>query len=182
MEGTTPVMVPDERIEGKIYLVRGKKVMLDRDLALLYGISTAALNQAVKRNVERFPEDFMFKFELNEAPNLISQIVISSFTTHKRIESNLEHGGTRKPRFAFTELGVAMLSSVLKSPQAIAVNIQIMRTFAKLREILLHHEDLRLKLEEMEMRYDKQFRSVFDALRRLIAEDEDPKQQIGFHG
>ena len=182
-----PVTVPDERIEGKIYLIRGRKVMFDRDLALLYGVTTKALNQAVKRNLERFPEDFMFKLALNEGPNLKSQIVTSSFTTHEAIDPrsqfvtlDLEHGGRRKTSTVFTELGVPMLSSVLKSREAIAVNIQIMRTFAKLREILLHHEDLRLKLEEMELRYDKQFRSVFDALRRLIAEEEGPKPQIGF--
>ncbi len=171
MEEIIQTSIPEERIEAKIYLIRGKKVMLDRDLALLYGVTTKVLNQAVKRNIERFPDDFMFNLSLNEAPNLKSQIVTS----------NSGHGGRRKPTFAFTELGVAMLSSVLKSPRAIAVNIQIMRTFAKLRDILANHESLRLKLEDMEKRYDEQFRSVFDALRRLIAEDEEPKPEIGFH-
>jgi hypothetical protein len=186
MEKITPTSIPEERIEAKIYFIRGKKVMLDRDLALLYGVTTKALNQAVKRNLERFPEDFMFKLALNEAPNLRSQFVTSSFTTHGDVPRSqfvtLESGKNIKyAPYAFTELGVAMLSSVLRSRQAIAVNIQIMRTFAKLREILANHESLRLKLEDMEKRYDEQFRSVFDALRRLIAEDEEPKNEIGFH-
>ena len=118
-------LVPSTIIEGKIYFVRGKKVMVDRDLALLYGVTTAALNQAVRRNQERFPNDFMFKLSLVEAKNLISQFVISS-----------SHGGFRKEPIVFTELGVAMLSTVLRSPRAIAVNIQIMRTFTRLREML----------------------------------------------
>jgi hypothetical protein len=186
MEELMQVSIPEERIEAKIYLMRGKKVMLDRDLAMLYGVTTGALNQAVKRNIERFPEDFMFKLELSEASNLKSQFVTSSFTTRKDSSRSqiviLNRGENIKyAPIAFTELGVAMLSSVLKSPRAIAVNIQIMRTFAKLREILANHESLRLKLEEMEKRYDEQFRSVFDALRRLIAEDEEPKSEIGFH-
>ncbi|MEK7655895.1 MAG: ORF6N domain-containing protein [Patescibacteria group bacterium] len=187
MEENFQTFVPEERIESKIYLIRGKKVILDRDLAALYCVTTGALNQAVKRNVERFPDDFMFKLSLNEASNLISQIVTSSFKSHKtRSRSQiviLNRGENIKyVPYAFTELGVAMLSSILRSPQAIAVNIQIMRTFAKLREILANHESLRLKLEEMEKRYDEQFRSVFDALRRLIAEDEEQKPEIGFHG
>ena len=171
MEENFQTMIPEERIESSIYLVRGKKVMLDRDLAVLYGVSTKVFNQAVRRNIERFPEDFMFNLSFVEAKNSRSQFVTLKWGKNIKYQP-----------LAFTELGVAMLSSVLKSPRAIAVNIQIMRTFAKLREILLHHESLRLKLEDMEKRYDEQFRSVFDALHRLIAEDEEPKPEIGFHG
>lgn len=178
MEENTSMTLPEGRIEGKIYLFRGKKVMLDRDLALLYGVSTKALNQAVKRNIERFPEDFMFEIPLHEASNLMSQIVTSSLRSQFVTLKRGEH--MKYSPYAFTELGIAMLSSVLKSSQAIAVNIQIMRTFVRLREILMHHEDLRFKLEELEKRYDEQFRSVFDALRRLIVEDEEPRSEIGF--
>jgi hypothetical protein len=159
-----------EHIESRIYFVHGKKVMLDRDLAMLYGVTTGELNQAVKRNIERFPDDFRFELSHNEALNLISQIVTSS--SH--------HGGNRKTVVVFTELGVAMLSSVLRSKQAIAINIQIMRTFTKLREILASREDLRLKLEDLERRYDSNFRIVFDALRKMIANEEEPRIEIGF--
>ncbi|MEO5928145.1 MAG: ORF6N domain-containing protein [Patescibacteria group bacterium] len=181
----TIVPIPEDRIESKIYLIRGKKVMLDRDLALLYGVTTGALNQAVKRNAERFPEDFMFKLSLSEASNLESQIVISSSVRRSdRSRSQfviLKRGMNIKHLpIAFSELGVAMLSSVLHSSRAIQVNIQIMRMFAKIRGILADHEHLRLKLEDMERRYDGQFRSVFEALRLLIEEDEKPKPEIGF--
>lgn len=165
-------LIPSERIENKIYLIRGKRVMLDRDLAQLYGVSTGALNQAIRRNRERFPDDFMFKLTLYEAKNLISQIVISSSG----------HGGSRHRFTAFTEQGVAMLSSVLKSKQAIAVNIQIIRTFTKLREMILENQSLRLKIEAFEKNYDEQFRIVFDAIRRLLTTDDEPKEEIGFKG
>lgn len=167
---TISELVPLERIEAKILLIRGKKVMLDRDLAMLYGVTTASLNQAVKRNQGRFPEDFMFKLSLTELKNLISQIVISSFG----------HGGVRRCPLAFTEQGVAMLSSVLRSERAIRVNIQIMRTFTKLRELIGQNEDLQRKIEALESRYDEQFKIVFDAIRQLIAEDEAPTTEIGF--
>ncbi len=160
--------LPPERIADKIYVVRGRNIMLDRDLAELYGVKTQALNQAVKRNSERFPEDFMFKLSQDEYKNLISQIVISSW------------GGLRQPPLAFTEQGVAMLSSVLRSPRAILVNIQIIRTFTKLRGLLGEHEQLRLKLEALEKNYDKQFRVVFDALRQLLAEPVSRPVEIGF--
>ncbi|MFA6161279.1 MAG: ORF6N domain-containing protein [Patescibacteria group bacterium] len=167
------ILVPVERIEGRIYLIRGKKVLLDRDLAELYDVSTKTLNQAVKRNIKRFPEDFMFQLnkeelELYLAQNLRSQIVTSSW------------GGARYLPIAFTEQGVAMLSSVLHSERAIMVNIQIMRTFTKLREMIASHEELRMKLEAMEKRYDEQFSIVFDALRKMLDEDEKPNSQIGF--
>ena len=129
-----------------------------------------ALNQAVKRNNERFPKDFMFKLTVYEAKSLISQFVISK----------PGRGGMRKRPVVFTELGVAMLSSVLRSPRAIAVNIQIMRIFSRIREMLAENADLRLKIEAMEKQYDEQFKIVFDAIRRMIAEDAGEKREIGF--
>ncbi|MBI4138677.1 ORF6N domain-containing protein [Candidatus Uhrbacteria bacterium] len=170
MEGSTSALVPYERIESKIYLIRGQKVMLDRDLAVLYGVTTGALNQAVRRNLNRFPSDFMFKLTSTELKILISQTVIS----------NEGRGGVRKEPLVFTEQGIAMLSSVLKSERAILVNIQIIRTFTKLREMIAQNADLRLKLEALEMRYDQQFKIVFDAIRLLLAEDETPPTEIGF--
>ena len=163
-------LIPNERIENKIYLIRGKKVMLDRDLAVLYGVKTHVLNQAVKRNRERFPEDFMFKLTLMEAKSLISQFVIS----------NVGRGGLRHAPIAFTEQGVAMLSSVLNSKQAIAVNIQIIRTFTKLHEIIAGNEYVLRRLEALEKQSDEQFRVVFDAIHRLLATDEESKEEIGF--
>ncbi len=165
------MFLPIERIEARIYVFRGKKVMLDRDLAGLYGMPTKVLNQAVRRNPERFPGDFMFELSLSEAEILRSQFVTS----------NDGRGGRRYKTVAFTEQGVAMLSSVLKSPRAVAVNIQIMRTFTKLREILMENADLRLKIEAMEKQYDEQFRIVFDAIKRLM-DDNEPNEDrvIGF--
>lgn len=161
-------IVPVEVIEGKIYLIRGQKVMLDRDLAELYGVETRVLNQAVRRNIGRFPSDFMFSLTREEIRNL-SQIVISSKIKHA---PNV---------FVFTEQGVAMLSSVLNSETAIKVNIAIMRAFVKLREMLATHKDLARKLAEMEKKYDAQFRVVFDAIRQLMAPPEEPKKKkIGF--
>ncbi len=161
-------LVPEEIIESKILLIRGKKVMLDRDLAALYGVTTGNLNRAVRRNWDRFPEDFMFQLTNQEVKNLIFQFGTSRW------------GGTRKLPFAFTENGVAMLSSILNSKQAIQVNIQIMRTFSRLREILGTHEELRQKLEDMEKKYDSQFKVVFDALRALMAPPVKTKRKIGF--
>ncbi|MDA2922740.1 ORF6N domain-containing protein [Patescibacteria group bacterium AH-259-L07] len=162
------VVIPDERIINKIYLLRGKKVMLDRDLAELYGVETRVLNQAVRRNIERFPGDFMFQLNKDEFVNLKSQIVISSW------------GGARKPPLAFAEQGVAMLSSVLNSKRAIRVNIQIIRTFTKLRELIATNKDLKQKIEDMEKKYDKQLKTVFEVLKRLLVEEERPRGQIGF--
>lgn len=163
-------ITPAERIINRIHVFRGKKVMVDRDLAELYGVTTAALNQAVRRNLSRFPEDFMFKLSRVETKNLISQIVISS----------VEHGGIRHQPLAFTEQGVAMLSSVLRSDRAIQVNIQIIRTFTKMREILLENDDLRRKIEVLEKQYDEQFKIVFDALRRMLGETDETENPIGF--
>jgi len=164
MDTTLPV----ERITSKIYLIRGHKVMLDRDLAKLYRVETKVLKQAVKRNVDRFPEDFMFELAKDEFENLRSQIVTSSW------------GGTRYPPMAFTEQGVAMLSSVLNSKRAIKVNIQIMRAFIQLRQMLSTHEDLKKKIEAMEKKYDQQFQIVFEAIKQLLETESKPRKQIGF--
>ena len=163
-------LIPQEIIENKILFLRGKKVMLDRDIALLYGVETRMLNQAVKRNLKRFPQDFMFQLTKEEMKNWTSQIVIS----------NKDKMGLRKRPYAFTENGVAMLSSVLSSERAIEVNIQIMRTFTRLREMLLTHKDLQRKIEEMEKKYDYQFKIVFDAIKQLIEPPVKTKKKIGF--
>jgi phage regulator Rha-like protein len=164
-----PDIVPMERIASKIYVLRDTRVMLDRDLAELYGVETRVLNQAVRRNIKRFPDDFMF--ELTEAENraLRSQNVILKRGQHSKYLP-----------LAFTEQGVAMLSSVLNSERAIQVNILIMRAFTKLREMLSTHEDLRKKVEAMEKKYDLQFKVVFDAIKRLIDIENKPKRNIGF--
>lgn len=166
-------LVPIEVIEGKIFLIRGQKVMLDRDLAELYGVETRVLNQAVRRNIDRFPSDFMFSLTRDEIMR-ISQIVISS--RHSRSKT-LKFS---KSVMVFTEHGVAMLSSVLNSPRAVQVNIQIMRTFAKLREIMLKHKNLARRLDELEKKYDTQFKVVFDAIRQLMIPPEPKRKRIGF--
>ncbi len=161
-------LIPSERIEQAILLIRGQKVMLDRDLATLYGVETRVLNQAVKRNARRFPEDFMFELTRDEIRN-ISQFVTCSRMKHaKRIA-------------AFTEQGVAMLSSVLNSDRAIDLNIAIMRAFVKMRELFASNADLARKLEELESKYDEQFRIVFDAIRQLMTPPPaTPRRKIGF--
>jgi vacuolar-type H+-ATPase subunit D/Vma8 len=161
----TTVLV--EQITSKIYLVRGVKVMLDRDLAELYGVETRVLNQAVRRNIKRFPSDFMFSLSREEIMNL-SQIVISSRIKHA------------PSVFVFTEQGVSMLSSVLKSERAVQVNIQIMRVFTKLRDMLSTHEDLKRKIEAMEKNYDQQFQIVFEAIKQLLETEAKPRKKIGF--
>jgi hypothetical protein len=170
------------QVERRIYLIRREKVMLDNDLAELYGVPTRILNQAVKRNRDRFPEDFMFRLSKSEAGALRSQIVIldaphgpSPLVTDKRGKHS------KYLPYAFTEQGVAMLSSVLHSKRAVQVNIAIMRTFVRLREMLLSNSDLARKLEALEKKYDAQFKVVFDAIRELMAPPEPPKRQIGFH-
>ena len=161
-------IIPQESIETKIIFIRGKKVMLDRDLAQLYGVTTSNLNKAVRRNIERFPEDFMFQLSKEEFENLKFHFGTSSW------------GGTRKLPHAFTENGVAMLSSVLNSDRAIKVNIQIMRTFTRLREMLMTHKDLKKKIEAMEEKYDYQFKIVFDAIKELLEPPIKTKKKIGF--
>jgi hypothetical protein len=163
----------DDTILNKIYLIRSKKVMLDRDLAELYGVETRTLNQAVRRNKRRFPEDFMFQLTLKELENWKSQIVTS----------NKEKLGLRKPPLAFTEQGVAMLSSVLNSPTAIKVNIQIIRVFTRMRELLLSHKDILLKLEQLEKKVAKNsddIHMIFTALKKLLIQPQEPRRRIGF--
>ena len=161
-------LVPVERIEKAILLIRGQKVMLDVDLAVLYGVSTSNLNKAVSRNIERFPSDFMFQLTREEFDNLKFHFGTSSW------------GGTRKMPRAFSEQGVAMLSSVLRSPRAIHVNIEIMRAFIRLRQMLASHTELARKLDALERKYDAQFKVVFEAIRQLMAPPESKRRPIGF--
>jgi hypothetical protein len=165
--------VAEEKIISKIYLIRGKKVMLDRDLAALYGVETRALNQAVRRNTKRFPSDFMFRLTEKEMNNWKSQIVTS----------NKEIKGLRKLPLVFTEQGVAMLSSILNSEKAIAVNIQIIRIFSRIRELLLTHKDILLKLEQLEKRvssHDENIQLIFKYLKQLLSPPQTPRPRIGF--
>ena len=167
---STEADVTLERIAAKIYTIRGHRVMIDADLAEMYGVTTSALNQAVKRNRTRFPTDFMFELTADESDHLTSQIVISS-----------GWGGRRRGMpFAFTEQGVAMLSSVLKSERAVQVNIAIMRAFVALRQTLSSHKALARKMDVLEKRYDSQFRIVFDAIRALMTPPATPNRKIGF--
>ena len=169
MSGDGKDLIPASRIEKAILLVRGEKVILDQDIAGLYGVETRVLVQAVKRNIERFPADFMFQLSTEEFSNLRSQIVRSSW------------GGRRTAPYAFTEQGVAMLSSVLRSPQAVRANIEIMRAFLRIRRILQENAELARKLEKLENKYDRQFKIVFDAIRQIMKPDPLPqKRQIGF--
>jgi len=170
MKTKSQLMIPEERIEKKILLIKGQKVMLDKDLAELYDVPTKSLNLAVKRNITRFPVDFMFRLTKKEVDSLRFQIETS----------NKGRGGRRYLPYIFTQEGVAMLSSVLNSPRAIAVNIAIMRVFVKLRQILATHKDLAQKVTELEKKYDGQFRVVFEAIRRLMREEEKPKYPMGF--
>jgi hypothetical protein len=158
-----------DRIESRIFIIRGQKVMIDADLATLYEVETKVLTQAVKRNEERFPQDFMFRLTAEEFGRLRSQIVTSK-----------TRGGTRYPPYAFTEQGVAMLSSVLRSPRAVQVNIEIMRAFVRLRQILSSNEELARKLNALERKYDSQFKAVFEAIRLLVAPPSKPTRRVGF--
>jgi len=155
-------------IEQRIFLIRKHKVMLDSHLAELYGVTTGRLNEQVKRNIDRFPKDFMFQLTKKESENLKSHFAISSW------------GGRRNPPYAFTEQGVAMLSSVLKSNRAVKVNIGIMRAFVRLREMLATNKDLARKLAAMEKRYDKNFKLVYAAINELAAPPDTPVRRIGF--
>jgi phage regulator Rha-like protein len=163
------LVIPIERIEKSILLIRGQKVMLDRDLADLYGVETKVLKQAVRRNITRFPEDFMFELAEDENRALRSQNVTLKRGQHSKYLP-----------FAFTEQGVAMLSSVLNSKRAIEVNILIMRAFVRLREMVSSHKDLLRKVEEMEKKYDHQFQVVFEAIKQLIETNDKPRRKIGF--
>jgi len=164
------VAIPNERIVGRIFLIRGKKVMIDRDLAELYGVDTRTLNQAVKRNIERFPDDFMFQLNKDEFDIWVSQIVIS----------NSAKKGLRIRPLAFTEQGVAMLSSVLRSSRAIQVNIQIIRAFTRLKELAANNQLIWDKIEAMEAKYDKDLGEIFEVLRHLLVQEEKPREEIGF--
>lgn len=166
-------MLPDEAVISKIYLIRGQKVMLDKDLAALYGVQTKVLKQTVKRNIQRFPDDFMFELTEKEFNSLKSQ-----FST-----SNEGWGGIRYLPMAFTEQGVSMLSSVLNSETAIRVNIQIIRVFTKMREILLNNKDILLQLERIENKlaqHDQEIILIFQHLKLLLNPPEVPRQKIGF--
>jgi len=190
-----------ENLASLIFFVRGEKVLLDTDLAALYGVEVRALNQAVARNRRRFPADFMFQLSAEEYERIRSRFVTASQASHpnssqtvtsSRIGKTLRsqfvtskgRGGRRYRPYAFTEQGVAMLSSVLRSPRAVEVNIAIMRTFVQLRRLMDSNRDLARKIEAMEKKYDEQFAVVFDAIKQLIAEDEarkaQPKRRIGF--
>lgn len=184
-----------ENLAQLVFLIRGEKVLLDADLAMLYGVETGALNRAVKRNIDRFPDDFMFQLSGEDWGKLKCQIGISSSPAaasnskkggllRSQIVIASMHGGRRGLPYAFTEQGVAMLSSVLRSPRAVEVNIAIMRTFVQLRRLMDSNRDLARKIEAMEMRYDEQFSAIFDAIKQLIADDQErkakPKRPIGF--
>ena len=167
---SSATVIPIERIDSKIYLIRGHKVLLDFDLADLYGVTTKALNQAVKRNLSRFPSDFMFRLSAEEGAAIRSQIVTAS-------RRNL-----RFEPYAFTEQGVAMLSGLLNSPRAVAVNIEIMRAFVRLRQLVSSSAELARKLASLERKYDAQFKAVFDAIRELMSPTLPPRtRELGFY-
>ncbi|HEY5898341.1 MAG TPA: ORF6N domain-containing protein [Burkholderiales bacterium] len=169
-----------------VHGVRGERVLFDADLAALYGVETRTLNQAVARNRDRFPPDFMFRLSVQEFEGLRSEFVTAppAGNSSQFVMSSRKHRGRAYLPYAFTEQGVAMLSSVLRSPRAVEVNIAIMRTFVELRRLMDSNRDLARKIEAMEKKYDEQFAVVFDAIKRLIAEDEarkaTPKRRIGF--
>ncbi len=203
-------LVPDERIISQIYFIRGEKVMFDRDLAELYGVETKVLNQSIKRNIDRFPKDFMFQLNEKETTafssfqngslndeNLKSQSVTSNNKKSLRFQNGILNNSNslrsqivtlKKGRgqhlkyapYVFTEQGVAMLSAILKSKKAVAVSIQVVRTFVRLREILSTHKQLREKVELMENKYDKSFKVIFQMIARMMKEDTEPKKRIGF--
>jgi hypothetical protein len=166
---TNTSLVPMECIERAILFIRGHKVMLSPELAGLYHVEPRILIQAVKRNLDRFPDDFMFQLTAEEWEDLKSQFVISSW------------GGVRVMPYAFTEQGVAMLSSVLNSNRAVQVNIEIMRAFVRLRQLLSSNAELARKLEALENKYDRQFKAVFDAIRQLMSPPKEKRREIGFH-
>ena len=196
------IILKPENLARFVFFIRGEKVMLDSDLARLYGVEARALNQAVARNRKRFPVDFMFQLTPGEYESLRSQTVISKkggtteglsqsvMSSRRRRDERLRsqivtskegRGGRRFRPYAFTEQGVAMLSSVLRSSRAVEVNIAIMRTFVQLRRLMDTNRDLARKIEALEKKYDEQFAVVFDAIKELIAPPEPPKRQIGFH-
>ncbi len=180
----TQVIPKPENLARLVFLVRGEKVLLDADLADLYDVATKVLNQAVKRNLDRFPVDFMFQLTSEEWEGMRSQTV-TSYAENKAMKSQIVTASRRKLTaipYAFTEQGVAMLSSVLRSQRAVEVNIAIMRTFVQLRRLMDSNRDLARRIEAMETRYDEQFSQVFDAIKQLITEDKSrkAKPRIGF--
>jgi hypothetical protein len=162
-------MIPQEIIEKKIFVIRGQRVMLDKDLAEMYGVKPIRLREQVKRNMSRFPDDFMIQLNDEETNWLLSQFAIPS----------RKHLGGHNP-YVFTEQGIAMLSTVLNSERAILINIAIMRAFVKLREMLASNKELAKRLDELEKKFDSQFRVVFEAIKQLMTPLEKPKRQIGF--
>jgi hypothetical protein len=177
-------MSSPQELAQLVFLIRGEKVMFDADLAMLYGVEARALNQAVKRNRKRFPSDFMFQLTQKEYDVMRSQIVTTSdskdLNSSQIVMSSRKHRGRTYRPHAFTEQGVAMLSSVLRSSRAVEVNIAIMRTFVQLRKLMDSNRDLARKIEALEKKYDEQFGVVFEAIKRLIAPPNPPKRQIGF--
>lgn len=165
----SPLSTAIDHIEELIFVIRGKRILLDHDLARLYGVATFNLNKAVKRNANRFPNDFMFQLTNQELANLIFQNGISS---------RRSHGGRRTPPLAFTQEGVAMLSSVLRSDRAVTVNIAIMRAFVRLKELVTQNKDVAKRLDELENKYDSQFKAVFTAIRELMSAHTVPRKRI----
>jgi len=210
MAKNTNKVVPIQQVESLIYLIRGQKVMIDSDLAALYGVEARTLNQAVKRNVDRFPDDFMFRLSEQETELLMrsqiatasagnsSQFVMSSkesaenpsktivsagMNSSQFVMSSKKHRGLTYKPYVFTEQGIAMLSSVLRSPRAVQVNIEIMRAFVKIRQWLSSNAELSQRLTALEKKYDAQFKIVFDAIRKIIETPAEsaPRKEIGFH-
>jgi hypothetical protein len=179
-------LVPVERIERVILVLRGHRVMMDADLAQLYGVETRALIQAVKRNIDRFPADFMFQLTIEEAGSRSQSVILNGQALGTAGASRSQIGTLKRGKnikylpYAFTEQGVAMLSSVLRSQRAVQVNIEIMRAFVRLRQMLQQNADLARKLALLEKKYDAQFRAVFDAIRELMKPPEKPRRRIGF--
>lgn len=171
-----------DKIKGKIYQIRGRNVMLDEDLAELYGVPTKVLIQAVKRNIKRFPDDFMYLITDKELRSLRSQFVTSNLRSQFVTSRRQGRGGRRYLPYVFTEQGVAMLSGTLNSERAIEVNIQIMRAFVSLKRMAITYEGLRRKIDEMEKKYDGQFQIVFEAIKKLMEPpiEEKPRRRIGF--
>ena len=170
-----------DQLAPLVIRLRRENVILDSDIAELYGVPVGRLNEAVKRNIERFPADFMFQLTQEEVENLRSQFVTSSSDLKSQIAISSSHGGRRTLPYAFTEQGVAMLSSVLRSQRAVEVNIAIMRTFVQLRSLMQSNKLLAEKIEKLEEKYDQNFQIIFDAIKQLISADSIPTKELGFH-
>ena len=173
-------LIPDQ-LAPLVIRLRRENVILDSDIAELYGVPVGRLNEAVKRNIERVPADFMFQLTQEEVENLRSQFVTSSSDLKSQIAISSSHGGRRTLPYAFTEQGVAMLSSVLRSQRAVEVNIAIMRTFVQLRSLMQSNKLLAEKIEKLEEKYDQNFQIIFDAIKQLISADSIPTKELGFH-